>query len=76
MTRTEVLDREARQFKHHRAGTVVGQTLELESDGTEDLRVPGCASISDRHEHTAEDALVEFHTIFLPKLLEGPLGVG
>ena len=32
-------------------GTVVGQTLGLESGGSEELRGPECASISDRHEH-------------------------
>ena len=49
--RNEVLDHEARHFDHHSAAerdeTVAGQTLELESDGTEELRVPWCVSISD-----------------------------
>ena len=43
---------------------------------SEELRMPLCASIADRPEHTDEDILVKFHTTFLPELLEGPLGVG
>ena len=38
--------------------------------------MPGWVPIADRPEHNAEDALVEFHTIFLPKLSEGTLDVG
>ena len=48
--------------------TVFGQTLELESGGTEELWMLGCVSISDRHEHTTEVTLEMFHTIFLPNL--------
>ena len=40
------------------------------------LRMPGCVRIADSDEHTAESALVKFHTTFLPVLSEGPLGVG
>ena len=58
------------------AGTVVGRALRLESDGMEELRMPGCVSIADRHETSAEVALVKFHTLFLPKLSESPLGDG
>ena len=36
-------------------GTAFGQTLGLESDCAEELRVPGCVSISDRREHGQQD---------------------
>ena len=50
--RHKVLVHEARQFEHPlNHGTVVGQTLGLESDGTEELMVPRYVIISDRHEH-------------------------
>ena len=41
------------------SGTVFGQALGLESDGTEELRMPGCVSIADHHENPAEVALVK-----------------
>ena len=52
--------------------TVLGQTPGLESDGPEELRVSGCICITNGHEHTAG----EVHTVFLPKLSGGTLGVG
>ena len=48
----------------------------LASDGTEELRIRECVSIADRHELTAEVALARYHTIFLPELSKGPVGVG
>ena len=68
VARTEVPVHEALQFEHHRAEYRncgqpwhhFGQAPELESDGTEELRVPECVRIADRHEHTAESALVKF----------------
>ena len=42
---------------------------------SKELRMPGCVSIADSDEHTAEVAMVKFVSIFLPELLEGPLGV-
>ena len=39
-------------------GTVLGQTLELEIDATEQMRMPGCVSVADSHELTAELAQV------------------
>ena len=42
---------------------------------SKELRMPGCVSIADGDEHTAEVTLVKFLTIFLPELSEGPLGV-
>jgi len=50
--------------------------LGLKSDCTEELRMPGCVWIDNRHEHTAEVVPATFHTVFLPKLSEGRLGVG
>ena len=57
-------------------GTVVGRTLGLESDDTEELRMPECVRIADRHEHTADVELVKNHPMFLPELSESPLGGG
>ena len=37
-------------------GTVFGLTQNFESDGTNELRRPGCASIADSLEHTAGEA--------------------
>ena len=45
-------------------GTVVGRTLGLESDDTEELRMPECVRIADRHEHTADVELVYNHPYF------------
>ena len=42
----------------------------------EEVRMIEFVRIADRHEHTAESALVKYHTTFLPELSEGPLGVG
>ena len=39
---------------------------------SKELRMPGCVSIADSDEHTAEVALVKFHTVFLPELSERP----
>ena len=52
------------------------QALEFEIDGAEQLRMPGCVSIADCHEHenSAEVALVKFHTLILPKLSEKHTG--
>ena len=43
-------------------GTVLGQALGLEVDGSEELRLPEFVHITDHHEHIAKDALAEFHT--------------
>ena len=40
------------------SGELRAASCKLESDGTEELRVPWCVSISDCHEHTAEVAPV------------------
>ena len=37
------------------APCVTDQTLGLDSDGTEELRMPECVRITDRHEHTAAE---------------------
>ena len=37
-------------------GTVFGQPLRLESDGTEELMMPGCVSIANCQEHTADQS--------------------
>ena len=42
------------------APCVTDQTLGLESDGTEELRMPECVRIADRHEHTAEVIPVKY----------------
>ena len=47
--------------------------LELESDGTEELKMPECVRIADRHEHTAEVAPVRFLTCF-QRCRERPCG--
>ena len=57
-------------------GTAFGQALWFERDGTGQLRMPGCVWIVNRHEPTAEVMPAKFHTVFLPKLTEGTLGVG
>ena len=57
-------------------GTVFGQELWFERDGTGQLRMPGCVWIVNRHVPTAEVMPATFHTVFLPKLTEGTLGVG
>ena len=44
-----------------------GETLGLDSGGTEELRMPECACNANCHEHTAEVILVKFHAIFLPE---------
>ena len=59
LLRSEVLVPEARQFEQlpcrltGNRGTVFGLTQNFESDGTNELRRPGCASIADSLEHTA-----------------------
>ena len=52
--RTEV--HEIRQFEQNRAVGSPSGKLGLESDGTEELRMPRCVSIADSHELTAEAA--------------------
>ena len=54
-------------------GTTFGQAPGLESDGTEELRMPECVRIADRHEHTVEFALEKFHTT-LPPAVGWPTG--
>ena len=51
------------------------QTMRLECDGIEELKVPECVRIANRREHVAEVALLRFHAIFLLEPSEGPLGV-
>ena len=57
-------------------GSVFGQALWFERDSTGQLRMPRCVWIVNRHEPTAEVMPATFHTVFLPKLTEGTLGVG
>ena len=50
--------------------TVFGQTLGLESDGTEELRMQWCVSAPPKFMNTL---LVKFHTVLHPELSKGPL---
>ena len=52
-------------------GTVLGQTLELEIDGTEQMRVPGCDSNNDCHELTAGLVPVRSTPYFLQRCPKG-----
>ena len=56
----------------HNAHVMWSSVMTLDS---KELRMPGCVSIADSDEHTAEVAMVKFVSIFLPELSEGPLGV-
>ena len=40
------------------------QTMGLECDGIEELKVPECVRIANRREHVAKVALLRFHAIF------------
>ena len=42
---------------------------------SKELRMPGCVSLADSDEHSAEVPMVTFVSIFLPELTEGPLGI-
>ena len=65
--RNGVLEREARQVEHHRKfvtqdnrGTVFGRTLGLESEGTEELKMPDgseARNVSDVHHEDGVDTL-------------------
>ena len=50
------------------------QTLALDSDSAEELRMPECVCIANRYEHTPEVIPVKFSAIFLPELSERPTG--
>ena len=49
---------------------LLSQTLALDSDSAEELRMPECVCIANRYEHTAEVIPVKFHAIFHPELSE------
>ena len=57
----------------HNAHVMWSSVMTLDS---KDLRMTGCVNIAHSDEHTAEDSMVKFHTLFLPELSENPLGVG
>ena len=70
--RTSVYSRNGLDASFHRVSVALSSVKRWDS---KELRMPGCVSIADSDEHTAEVALVNLLTIFLPEVSEDPLGV-
>ena len=71
--RTATVFRRNTKFEHHRdVGRNSGQPWHClrSTAGAEQLRMPGCVSIDNCHEHTVEVVPATLHTVFLPKLSE------